>query len=419
MGAYRFNLPDIGEGLSEGEIVRWHAELGAPVTADAVLVEVETDKAVVEIPAPVSGVVSEFGGNPGDIVPVGNLLAVIETEGEIKAVAPKEASATPSPAPTPRVAAPVAPAGPATTTPSDAAPKRVLAAPATRKLAVELGVDLAAVAGSGPRGQITRADVEGAAQAPAAKPALAAPVQAPAAPARPEGEDRVVALRGLRRQVAKSMTEAWQNIPHVFDFRDVDASELVKARQSLQDEVADGGPRITYLPLFVKAVVATLKRHPSFNATIDLAREEIIHRHRYNIGVATATPDGLIVPVIHDADTKSVFELAAEIERLAEATRERKVSLADLGQGTFTISNFGSYGGVRGTPIIRPPEVAIAGFGRIHEAVVPVDGAPAVRRILPVVASFDHRVNDGAEIGAFISSLAGYLSQPLRLLGSL
>ena len=404
MGAYRFNLPDIGEGLSEGEIVRWHAELGAPVTAHAVLVEVETDKAVVEIPAPVSGVVSEFGGNPGDIVPVGNLLAVIETEGEIKAVAPKEASATPSPAPT---------------TPSDAAPKRVLAAPATRKLAVELGVDLAAVAGSGPRGQITRADVEGAAQAPAAKPALAAPVQAPAAPARPEGEDRVVALRGLRRQVAKSMTEAWQNIPHVFDFRDVDASELVKARQSLQDEVADGGPRITYLPLFVKAVVATLKRHPSFNATIDLAREEIIHRHRYNIGVATTTPDGLIVPVIHDADTKSVFELAAEIERLAEATRERKVSLADLGQGTFTISNFGSYGGVRGTPIIRPPEVAIAGFGRIHEAVVPVDGAPAVRRILPVVASFDHRVNDGAEIGAFISSLAGYLSQPLRLLGSL
>ena len=174
---------------------------------------------------------------------------------------------------------------------------------------------------------------------------------------------------------------------------------------------------LSYLPFFIKACAAALRQHPRFNASLDLEREEIVYRHRVNIGVATATPDGLIVPVIPDADLKSILALAREIEVLAEAARARKAAPEQLAGGTFTISNFGSYGGWLGTPIIRPPEVAIAGFGRIQEKVVPVDGAPAVRMVLPMVVSTDHRMNDGEHLGGFMATLAGYLREPIRLLG--
>ncbi len=398
MSAYEFTLPDIGEGLSEGEIVRWHATPGEHVAADQILVDVETDKAVVEIPAPVAGILKTQGGQPGDVVPIGGLLAVIETDGSAEPVAPAEPQQVP--------AAPAAPAS--------RPRRRVRASPATRKLAVELGVDLASVTGTGDRGLVSKDDVQRAAGAgeAAAAPAAAA-VMVPA------GEDRVVPLRGLRRQVAKTMAAAWQEIPHIWSMRELEAGQLVQAYQSLRAEFADSGVRLTYLSIFVKAAVAALRRHPNFNASIDMARQQIIYRHRINIGVATATPDGLIVTVLHDADALTLLEVAKRLDALSQAARARKVSVEQLSNGTFTISNFGSYGGWMGTPIIRPPEVAIAGFGRIREAVVAVDGQPAVRTLLPLVVSADHRLNDGQHLGEFMATLSAYLSDPVRLLGQL
>ena len=408
MTDYEFKLPDIGEGLSEGEIVRWHVTIGDTVKADQDLVDIETDKAVVEIPAPVSGVVKTLAGEPGDIIKVGGVLAVIEAEGGAKAAAPAEVK-------NPTEAVPAPPA--AVQSKGDGRAKRVLASPATRKLAVELGVDLAAVVGTGSGGRVTREDVERATKGVGV--GVSAPTAGkPATVARPEGKDEVVRLRGLRRQIAKSMTESWRHIPHVFDFKEVDASQLIRAREGLQAEYDESGIKLTFLPFFIKAAARALGRHPNFNASIDMEREELIYHHRINVGFATATPDGLIVPVIHDAETKSLPELAREIETLAEVARARKASVEQLSGGTFTISNYGSYGAWLGTPLIRPPEVAIAGFGRIQDTVVAIEGQPAVRPILPMVLSMDHRVNDGEQLGAFVATLTAYLSDPIRLLAA-
>ena len=420
MSAFEFKLPDIGEGLSEGEIVRWLVAPSERAEADQILVEVETDKAVVEIPAPVTGVLTTQGGQPGDVLAIGALLAIIETDGKAPAVAAAHAESV---AGEPAKATPVsAPPKPAAT--EGARAKRVLASPATRKLATQLGIDLAPLEGSGARGQITREDVERAAQpsalaAPSEPQAAAAAGKTPRPLTAPRGEDEVVPLRGLRRRIAQSMTESWRNIPHITSMREIDADHLVAARASLRAEFEDDGVNLTYLPLFIKAVVAALKRHPSFNATLDVDASQIIYRHRYNIGIATATPDGLIVPVIHDADVKSLLDIAREIESLSEAARGRKIAVGQLQNGTFTITNFGSYGGWLGTPIIRPPEVGIAGFGRIREAVVPVDGQPAIRWVLPLVVATDHRLNDGEQSGGFMNTLSTFLSQPIRLLGQL
>lgn len=412
MNDYRFDLPDVGEGLSEGEIVHWHVREGDAVAADQVIVDVQTDKAVVEIPAPVAGTVKNLGGAVGATVPVGAMLVVIETD------APAPAGAA-EPVP---VAAAAGAAGNAATAGDKAGRRRVFASPATRKLARELGVDLATVTGTGDKGRITRDDVEGAAAAPAAREADDAPV-APApttpAPATHEGADRVEPLRGLRRQIAQTMTAAWREIPHILTFHEIDAANLVAARRALVDELASEGVKPSYLPIVMKACAAALRRHPRFNASLDVEAGQIIYRHRVNIGFATATPDGLIVPVVNDADRKPILELAREIELLAEAARTRKVKVDQLRGGTFTISNYGSYGGHFGTPIIRPPEVAILGVGAIRDTVVPVDGAPAVRPALPLAVSTDHRLNDGEHLGAFADTVGAWLRDPVRLLGYL
>ena len=264
---------------------------------------------------------------------------------------------------------------------------------------------------------MTRDDVTAAAGQGGARVA-APPARPGAAPqATPVGEDRVEPLKGLRRQVARTMTQSWREIPHISSMREIEADDLVAARDSLNEEFAASGVRLTYLSLFVKAVVAALKQNPSFNASIDMEREEIVYRHRYNVGIGTATGDGLIVTVLHDADKLSLPETARRLDELARKGRERKVSLEELSGGTFTITNWGSYGGWLGSPLIRPPEVAIVGFGRIRDAVVAVDGVPAVRKLLPLVVATDHRVNDGEHLGSFIAALTSYLSHPIRLLG--
>ena len=424
MSDYEFLLPDVGEGLREGEVVKWHVAPGDTVNADQIIVDVQTDKAIVEIPSPVSGTIVSLGGEPNDVLPIGAVLAVIATgaaasarsgqspEVPAESIEVPQAPAPGSSPPAPEAAVASKPVG------------RALASPATRKLARTLGIDLTQIRGTGSRGQITRADVErfaqrgqarAAASEPAAAPAAAMP-PAPTIPA-PVGEDRVEPLRGLRRQIAMSMEQAWRRVPHIFSMDDIDATELVRARASLNDELGLRGIKLSYMPFFVKACVAALMAHPRFNASLDMEREEIIYRHRYNIGVATATPDGLIVTVVHDADRKGLVEIGEEIASLRALARERRVSLEQLSHGTFTISNYGSYGGLMGTPIIRPPEVAIAGFGRLHEAVVPVDGQPAVRMRLPFCVSTDHRINDGEHMGAFIDVMTRTLQDPVRLLG--
>ena len=424
MSDYEFLLPDVGEGLREGEVVKWHVAPGDTVNADQIIVDVQTDKAIVEIPSPVSGTIVSLGGEPNDVLQIGAVLAVIATG----AAASARSGQSPE-VPAESIEVPRAPA-PGSSLPAPGATVaskpvgRVLASPATRKLARTLGIDLTQIRGTGSRGQITRADVErfaqrgqapAAASEPAAAPAAAMP-PAPTVPA-PAGEDRVEPLRGLRRQIAMSMEQAWRRVPHIFSMDDIDATELVRARASLNDELGLRGIKLSYMPFFVKACVAALMAHPRFNASLDMEREEIIYRHRYNIGVATATPDGLIVTVVHDADRKGLVEIGEEIASLRALARERRVSLEQLSQGTFTISNYGSYGGLMGTPIIRPPEVAIAGFGRLHEAVVPVDGQPAVRMRLPFCVSTDHRINDGEHMGAFIDVMTRTLQDPVRLLG--
>ena len=412
MSAFEFKLPDVGEGLSEGEIVRWHVAPGERVGVHEILVDVQTDKAIVEIPAPVSGVLTRLGGNPGDLIAVGATLAVIDSD---------ETPAEPERSAGEAGGREAAPAAGASDSPSGASggsaasrPGRVRASPAVRKLARERGVDLGTVKGSGGRGQITREDVEAAAAA-SGEEEQAAPGRIASPP--PSGEDRVEALRGLRHRIAQTMSAAWREVPHIFSMRDVDARDLVRARESVNAVHAPSGPRIGYLPFLVQACAAALRAHPRFNASLNLEAREIVYRHRCNIGIATATPDGLIVTVVHDADTKGLRELSEEIRRLSGRARERKVTPAELSGGTFTISNYGSYGGGTGAPIIRPPEVAIAGFGRVHDAVVAVDGQALVRPVLPLCVSTDHRLNDGEHLHAFMESIARHLCEPAHLLG--
>ena len=391
-----FRLPDVGEGLGEGEILAWRVAPGDRIARDQIIVDVQTDKSVVELPAPVDGVIAELGGKVGDILPVGAILAVIATgEGGRGSTGEGGRGSTGSP-------------------PADAAlaaPPRVLASPATRKLALELGIDLHAVAGSGPGGRVTREDVEQAAQRVPAAPAAREPALL-------QGDVEVVPLRGLRRRIAQTMTQAWREIPHITDFREVDATELVRARARLRGWLECEGVRLTFLPLFVKAVVAALARHPALNASLDLAAGTITYHRRHHIGIATATEEGLIVPVLRDADRKSLAEIAREAATLAEAARARAVTPRQTAGGTFTITNPGSYGAGFGTLVIRPPEAAIAGFGRIHDAVVPVDGKPAVRPLLPLTVAADHRLIDGDALGGFTADLAELLSNPVLLLSS-
>lgn len=423
MNTVEFHVPDVGEGLGEVEIIAWRVAVGEAVTEDQILAEVQTDKSVVELPCPGPGTVRRLGGEVGEVLPVGAVLVVLEIGdfGDERAP-PEQTPPEPAPAVQPGPA-PVAVGGDALAEAdeSDAGPTgrragRAKASPAVRRLAVEQGMDLAALPGSGPGGRVTRADVEAAGAAPRPE----APREAPQTPSRPpravpapSTPDEVVPLRGLRRRIATTMTQAWA-VPHITEFREVPAAALVDAHRRLREH---HGGRFTVLPLLVKAVVVALRAHPGFNARLDMEREEITYLRRYDIGVATATDDGLVVPVLRDAGGRSLFELADEIAVLAQAARDRTLGVDQTAAGTFTISNYGSFGSWMGTPIIRPPEAAIAGFGRIRDAVVAVDGQPVVRPTLPVAVSADHRLNDGHHLAAFLDTLSALLSDPVLLLG--
>jgi len=510
-----FKLPDVGKGVAEGEIVQWLVSVGDAVSEDQPVVEVETDKALVEIPSPVDGVVAELHYEEGDVVPVGSVIVTFEVEGDAGG-AGAEAAGEPAAGETVQAESAEIPGieeGTETGETSGeevAAGGRTFAPPNVRRLARELGVELASVAGSGPGGRVTEGDVraaadgeageagEAAAAAPtdgeaepspaggeaagaAAAPAgagaaerdktLAAPATrrvakeldvdidavpateerdgeafvteeavrafaeageaaaaaggaageaaagaaAPAAPAAGERETREP-YRGLRRTIGEQMVTSRSTIPHVHSFEMIEVPRLVETRERLKPAAEEQGINLTFLPLIMKALVAALEDFPSLNATLDEEAEEIVYKRYYNVGIATHTEAGLMVPVVEDVDRKGLLQIASEISELSQKARDRSIALEEMQGGTFTITNYGAVGGEFGTPIINHPEVAIMGVGRIEERPVAVDGEVVARPTLPLSLGIDHRVIDGGTKAQFRNRLVAYLQEPARLL---
>ena len=508
-----FKLPDVGEGLTEAELVAWHVEPGDTVSEDQVVAEVETDKAVVEVPAPVDGTVKELRAEPGDLMKVGEVLITFEVDDD-----EAESAAAENPDP-PTEFATEASDRSSSESPHDrestAKGGRVFAAPSARRLARELGVTVETVEGSGPSGRVTEADVRRAAEqgsepdadepqvdedeaevetqtepadpekstpvaeteaavpsgttvqgggqtAPDRDRTLAAPATrqlaremevdldrvpadeerdgeafvtaeavrsyaesaGPSAPerasprARAPGEDRVdrVPYRGVRRSIGEQMERSAYTAPHVTHHDEVDVTALVETRSQLREHAAERGSNLTYVPFVVKAVVAALAEYPFLNAELDEDTEEILLKGYYNIGIATATDAGLMVPVVERAGEKTLLELADDIEELVGKARDRSIAREEMQGGTFTITNFGAIGGEYATPIINFPEVAILGLGAIKEKPRVVDGEVVPRKVLTLSLSIDHRVVDGAVAAQFVNAIKERLADPDLLL---
>lgn len=457
MSRFTFRLPELGEGIHEGEIVKWHVQPGDSVEEDQVIMEVQNDKAVVEVPSPVTGKVVELKVTEGTVSVVGDPLIEFEVEGDVPNLpdhghgdAAQAAPAADKMEPGCDIGSQVSananqaletPMAQATAT-AVAAPidrKHVLATPSVRKYAREKGVQLTLVPGTGKLGRITREDVDrflaggAVASAPAAQaaetaaPAAEAPAAAPTgvaqAAAAPtvhysaqagELEERVP-LKGIRKAIAKAMVKSAYTAPHVTIFDEVDVTELVAMRKNAKPLAEERGVKLTYLPMIVKAVVAGLKKFPELNASIDDEKQEIIYKKYYNIGIATSTEDGLLVPVVKAADSKSIFQIAGEISELAKKSRERKATADELKGSTFSITNIGSAGGMFFTPIINYPEVAILGVGRISEKPVVKNGEIVVGQMLHLSLSFDHRLVDGEPAQRFVNYVKQLLENPTLL----
>jgi pyruvate dehydrogenase E2 component (dihydrolipoamide acetyltransferase) len=487
---HEFKLPDVGEGLTEAEIVSWLVAEGDTVSEDQPVAEVETDKAVVEVPSPVNGTVHEILADAGEIVPVGDVIITFDIDEEQSSSGQSSTGDSDD--------EPVDPSGatgeetdPATEraetdTEESTSDSRIFAAPSVRQLARELDVDIESVDGSGPSGRVTDRDVRaGAADAgdethpepsattsesrepvvetasaaadrdrTAARPStrglardldvdidavpteaehkgqafvtteqvrrFAAAEERQSAPtdavAGPEERVERVPYRGLRRTIGERMATSKFTVPHVTAHHHPDVSDLVEVREELAIDAEKQGVRLTYLPFVLKATVSALQSFPMFNAELDEAAEEIIHKRYYHVGVATATEDGLLVPVVENVDQKGILDLAREVNDLAKRARERDLSPSELSGGTFTISNYGAIGGNFATPIINYPETAILGLGELKQRPRVHDAEVVPRHTLPLSVSFDHRVADGLDGGRFATHLIERLEDPYRLL---
>lgn len=453
MARYEFKLPDIGEGVTEGEIVAWLVKPGDVVTEDQPMVEVMTDKATVTITSPKAGKILELRGDVGEIVQVHSVLVVYDLAGEAAAEAP---AAKPNGQST--NGATKTDDGPAATavgdiredlpgmrlvspSPAKAAPaggatggavqgyfnEKPLATPATRKRARDLGIDLRTVAPTGPGGRVTKDDVEKASRASteAAAPAPAAPaVQAPPAhapmritpPAGTEAalEERMP-LKGVRKKIFENMARSKQTAAHFTFVEECDVTALKDLRARLKPQAEAQGVKLSFLPFIVKAVVAALKKHPTLNAAFDETTQEIVLRKYFNIGIAASTDAGLMVPVVKNADRLSILEIAREIQRLGESAKAGKVKIEDLQGSTFTITSLGQTGGLFATPIINFPEVAILGVHQMKQKPVVRDGEIVIGEVMLLSLSFDHRLIDGHVGAAFAYDVIGYLENPDRL----
>lgn len=374
---YEFLLPDLGEGMTEAEIRKWLVKEGDTVEEHQVILEIETDKAVVEVPSPVNGKVLRINKAVGEIAKVGEVLMVIgeASEEEVKSITVVG------------------------TLPEE---EKVLAAPAVRALAKELGVKIEDIKGSGPGGSITREDVIEASKRMTVATDQYGPVER-------------LPIRGLRRTISKNLLLSQRTTAFVTGMDEADITELWYLREREKKSISEKGVHLTFMPFFIKAVQHALLEHPLLNASVDEEREEIIVKKYYNIGIAVDTPDGLMVPVIRDVERKSILELAREIQELSQKARERKIKIEEMRGSTFTITNYGHFGGTFATPIINYPDVAILGTGRISDKPWVKDGQIAIRKILPLSLTFDHRVTDGVDSARFLSKVIQYLEDPALL----
>jgi len=413
-----FKLPDLGEGMQEAEIRRWLIKPGDTIKLDQPMVEVETDKAVVEIPSPIAGRIADIRVPEGQIAKLGEVLVVFETaatpvkgDGSSKGRETLPATETAKSSPSPQ---------PASTKP------RVLAAPAVRKLAFELDIDLEQVTPSNPNGRISIEDVRSYAErnvgAQFIAPTTAAPAIAPPTvpteetPPAPTSQEDRQPLTGLRKRIAEHMERSWRTVPHATAFDELDGSALVALREALKPVAEQRSVRLTYIPLLIKLLIPLLKELPIFNASLDDEHREIIYKRSYHIGVATATPEGLLVPVLRNADRLTLLEIASNLERLIEGAKKRTLSLSELSGSTFTLNNVGSFGGSSGTPIINYPEVAILAVGKLQEKAIVHQGAIIIRPMMPLALSFDHRIIDGAMAGAFLARFQELVENPQQLM---
>lgn len=424
--AFQFKLPDIGEGIHEGEIVKWFVKPGDKVQEDDVLCEVQNDKAVVEIPSPVEGTVEEVLVEEGTVATVGQVLITFDApgyedlkfKGDDEEEAPKEAQAAQEPV------AEAAPAAAAAVDPN----RRIIAMPSVRKYARDKGVDIQQVSGSGDNGRVLKDDIDkfltGGAQAPAteAQEAPAAAAQAetakPAATPIPAGQypETREKMSGIRKAIAKAMVNSKHTAPHVTLMDEVDVTKLVANRKKYKEVAANKGIKLTFLPYVVKALTSALREYPALNTSLDDATNEIIHKHYYNIGIAADTEKGLLVPVVKDADRKSIFNISAEINELGAKARDGKLAPDEMKGASCTISNIGSAGGQWFTPVINHPEVAILGIGRIAEKPVIKDGEIVAAPVLALSLSFDHRMIDGATAQNALNHIKRLLNDPELML---
>jgi len=441
MSQFVFKLPDLGEGTVEAEIVGWRVKPGDVVAEDDVIVEVMTDKAAVEVPSPVSGRVVSTTGAAGDMVPVGSPLIVFETQSAEVAASPVAESAARASShdaattakrdstPTAHRHANVAAVASSAVNGSGArhtnghGPARVATSPAIRRRAHEAGVDLRMIEGSGPHGRIVRQDFDAFVEKRGAKSSGVLEKPTPLRPPRPAdgsgngggGETEEIKVIGLRRLIAQRMTEAKRNIPHFAYVEEIDVTELETLRRHLNNKLGPGKPALTYLPFLALALVRVLKRFPQANALYDGERGVIIRHRAVHIGVATQTPEGLKVPVVRDAQARSLWGLGAEMRRVSEAARTNKAAREELTGSTITITSLGKLGGIASTPIINAPEVAIVGVNRAVERPVVLNGAITIRRMMNLSSSFDHRFVDGYDAAALIQALKEHLEHPATI----
>ena len=427
MGKFEFKLPDIGEGVVEGEIVEWMVAVGDTVKEDDPILSVMTDKATVEIPAPCDGVVASMVGDAGDILPVGGVCIVFDVEGDGNASEAAEPVAEPEPAVEEEEAsvAEAAPAPPAPELPpvavepapaasvARAAGTKALASPAVRQRARAANIDLQLVAGSGPAGRISHADLDRHIAGGASGASASRPVGGVAKVARNGTED--IKVIGLRRKIADGMMSSYSTIPHFSYFEEVDVTELESLRQHLNATRPEGAPKLTYLPFIMQALVKALGQRPECNALYDDEAGVVTRHEAINLGIATQTDRGLYVPVVKHVEAMDIWQSAEEMGRVTQATREGKAGVDDLTGSTFTITSLGRLGGLGATPIINKPEVGILGVHNATERAVVRNGQVVVRRIMNLSSSWDHRVVDGHDGASLVQLVKSYLEHPATI----
>ena len=425
MGKFEFKLPDIGEGVVEGEIVEWMVAVGDTVKEDDPILSVMTDKATVEIPAPCDGTVASIIGEAGDILPVGGVCIVFDVDGEGNASEASEPVAEEAPAVEEKVEPVVeekapepipapAPAAPAAAAPvARAAGTKALASPAVRQRARAANIDLQLVAGSGPAGRISHADLDRHIAGGAASATPSMPMGGVAKVARNGTED--IKVIGLRRKIADGMMSSYSTIPHFSYFEEVDVTELESLRQHLNATRPEGAPKLTYLPFIMQALVKALAQRPECNALYDDEAGVVTRHEAINLGIATQTDRGLYVPVVKHVEAMDIWQSAAEMGRVTQATRDGKAGVDDLTGSTFTITSLGRLGGLGATPIINKPEVGILGVHNAKDRAVVKDGHVVVRRIMNLSSSWDHRVVDGHDGASLVQLVKSYLEHPATI----